>query len=273
LLIYNVGDIYYQLCFDRISTTNKNNHLSVEDVVGTIVVNETNFNVSWIYNIDLAKSKLEIFTNVQNFNSSNKSHALICTGLYSFGLIKENDDLYFFDSHSRSPRGKSAVNGKAVQCVEYMFYLLSKLEFEKIKSVINICSSRLKSFANTRVDDLHVYMKCLRGYASYWNTAKSDLLAMIRQLGSPSWFITLSANDLNWPDLIKDLLYAKHCSDNNSYQFLFNEEDVANMTYKEKSQLLHDFPVIAARHFDHRFRKLLNFLLKDEEILGNKDLK
>lgn len=113
MLIYNVGDIYYQLCFDRISTTNKNNHLSVEDVVGTIVVNETNFNVSWIYNIDLAKSKLEIFTNVQNFNSSNKSHALICTGLYSFGLIKENDDLYFFDSHSRSPRGKSAVNGKA----------------------------------------------------------------------------------------------------------------------------------------------------------------
>ena len=76
------------------------------------------------------------------------------------------------------------------QCVEYMFYLLSKLEYEKIKSVINICSSRLKSFVNTRVDDFHVYMKCLRGYDSYWNTAKSDLLAMIRQLGSPSWFIT-----------------------------------------------------------------------------------
>ena len=149
-----------------------------------------------------------------------------------------------------------------------MFYLLSKLEYEKIKSVINICSSRSKSFANTRVDDLHVYMKSLRGYASYWNTAKSDLLAMIRQLGSPSWFITLSANDSNWPDLIKDLLYAKHCSDNNSAQFIFNVENVANMTYKEKAQLLHDFPVIAARHFDHRFRKLLSFLLNDEEILG-----
>ena len=41
------------------------------------------------------------------------------------------------------------------------------------------------------------------------------------------------------------------------------------MTYKEKAQLLHDYHVIAARHFDHRFRKLLNFLLNDdEEILG-----
>ncbi len=28
-------------------------------------------------------------------------------------MIKENDDLYFFDSHSRSPQGKSSKNGKA----------------------------------------------------------------------------------------------------------------------------------------------------------------
>lgn len=97
-----------------------------------------------------------------------------------------------------------------------MFYLLAKLEYEKIKSCINICSSRLKTLAKARVDDMHVNMKCLRGYASYWDAAKSDLLAMIRQLGAPSWFITLSANDENWEDLMKDLLYAEHCSDLNT---------------------------------------------------------
>ena len=76
-------------------------------------IKTTIFNVSWIYNTNLAKSKLEIFTNVQNFYSSDNSHALICTGLYSFGLIKEQEDLYFFDSHYRRPQGKSSVNGKA----------------------------------------------------------------------------------------------------------------------------------------------------------------
>ena len=156
------------------------------------------------------------------------------------------------------------------QCVDYLFYLLSKLEFEKIKACISFCSTHLKTFGNSRIDDLHVYMKNLRGYSSYWNTAKSDLLAMIKHLGSPSWFITLSANDLNWIDLIKDLLYAKHSNDcnNNNIPFVFEESIVKTMTFKEKSQLLHDYPVIAARHFDRRFRKLLLFLLNDDYILG-----
>ena len=56
-----------------------------------------------------------------------------------------------------------------------MFYLLAKLEYEKIKSRMNICSSILKTVTKARVDDMHVFMKCLRGYASYWNTAKSSI--------------------------------------------------------------------------------------------------
>jgi hypothetical protein len=157
------------------------------------------------------------------------------------------------------------------QCVEYMFYLLSKLEYDKIKSCINICSSRLKTFGNARVNDLHVYMKCLRGYASYWNTAKSDLLAMIRQLGAPTWFITLSANDINWDDMMKNLLYAQHLSDNNikNVPFIFDDNKAKNMTYKERAQLLNDHPVVAARHFDRRFRKLMLFLMTDNSVLGN----
>ena len=70
---------------------------------------------------------------------------------------------------------------------------------------------------------------------------------MIRHLGSPSWFITLSANDLNWPDLIKDLLYATHLHENKEDKttpFIFNLSDVLTMTYKEKAQLLHDYLLI-----------------------------
>jgi hypothetical protein len=78
---------------------------------------------------------------------------------------------------------------------------------------------------------------------------------MIKHLGSPSWFITLSANDLNWINLIKDLLYAKHLNNynnNNNIPFVFEESIVKTMTFKERLQLLHDHPVIASRHFDRR---------------------
>ena len=33
-----------------------------------------------------------------------------------------------------------------------------------------------------------------------------ELLAMIRQLGTPTWFFTLSAADMKWPDIYRSLL-------------------------------------------------------------------
>ena len=45
------------------------------------------------------------------------------------------------------------------------------------------------------------FMKQIRGTASYWNDAKSNLFAMIRSLGPPTWFLTLSADDFCWDDL------------------------------------------------------------------------
>ena len=45
-------------------------------------------------------------------------------------------------------------------------------------------------------------MKTMRGTASYWNVTKNDLFSMIKSLGPPTWFITLSANDLNWTGLL-----------------------------------------------------------------------
>jgi hypothetical protein len=83
---------------------------------------------------------------------------------------------------------KVRVMGKDLryQSVEYMFYLLAKLEENKISQTISVCSSKLKIACNetvNRIESLHIYMKSLRGYASYWNTAKADLLAFIRNLG------------------------------------------------------------------------------------------
>ena len=59
-----------------------------------------------------------------------------------------------------------------------MFYLLSRTENERMNSSVNVCTSRMRK-GKTTVKDLHVYMKNLRGYSSYWKSCRADLLAMI----------------------------------------------------------------------------------------------
>ena len=51
-------------------------------------------------------------------------------------------------------------------------------------------------------DKAYRFMKNVRGSPAYYQKTFYDLLAMIRQLGTPTWFLTLSAADMKWPDMI-----------------------------------------------------------------------
>ena len=51
-------------------------------------------------------------------------------------------------------------------------------------------------------DSCYGFMQNMRGTIAYWQRAKHDLLAMFRTLGPPAFFITLTADDMNWPDLL-----------------------------------------------------------------------
>jgi len=154
---------------------------------------------------------------------------------------------------------------------DYMFYLLAKIETERITASINVCSSKLRTTAKGRVNDLNIYMKTLRGYSSYWQAVKADLMAFLRNLGEPTWFITLSARDLEWPDMINALLYANNKNNNNSKRAMKKFiSQVSEISFVDRSKLLHDYPVVAARQFNKRFRALMKYLLKNNEILGGK---
>jgi hypothetical protein len=48
----------------------------------------------------------------------------------------------------------------------------------------------------------------IRGTPAYWADAASDLFAMLRSIGPPTWFLTLSANELGWDDLVLALMHA-----------------------------------------------------------------
>ena len=55
-------------------------------------------------------------------------------------------------------------------------------------------------------DKAYQFMKNVRGSPAYYQRTFYDLLAMMIQLGTPTWFLTLSTADMKWPDMYKQLL-------------------------------------------------------------------
>ena len=92
-----------------------------------------------------------------------------------------------------------------------------------------------------RKDRAYSFMKNIRGSPPYYQRTFYDLLAMIRQLGTPTWFFTLSAADLKWPDMIQTI--AKQ------YGVHYTDDEVSKLSFDEKSNRN---PVTAARHFHYR---------------------
>ncbi|CAH1232472.1 PIF1 [Branchiostoma lanceolatum] len=83
-----------------------------------------------------------------------------------------------------------------------------------------------------------------------------ETLLQEEQLGIPTWFLTLSAADMQWPEIIRSiaLQYGTHLTD----------DDVKKMSWENKCKWLRSNPVTAARQFDHR----LNLFFK--EYIGGK---
>ena len=81
-----------------------------------------------------------------------------------------------------------------------------------------------------------------------------DVLGMIRQLGIPTWFLTLSAADMQWPDVIQTIA--------RQYGTILTNDDVKTMSFEEKSKWLRQNPVTAARHFQYHLNTFFQVFLK-----------
>lgn len=88
-------------------------------------------------------------------------------------------------------------------------------------------------------EGFHV-LRNLRGSPPYWEKAKRDIFAMIRQLGLPTWFCSFSAAETKWTPLLKTL---GELIENVTY----TEEEIRNMSWEHKSKLIKSDPVTCAR--------------------------
>ena len=50
-------------------------------------------------------------------------------------------------------------------------------------------------------DQSFYFMIQIRGTTAYWKRFEYDVLAMIKQLGCPTFFLTLSCADLKWKEI------------------------------------------------------------------------
>lgn len=109
---------------------------------------------------------------------------------------------------------------------------------------------------HVRNDRAYRFLKNVRGSPPYYQKTFYELLAMIRQLGTPTWFFTLSAADMKWLDMIQIIA--------RQYSVSYSDEDVQALSYDEKCSWLRRNPVTAARHFQYRLSIFFQEVLKSK---------
>lgn len=84
-----------------------------------------------------------------------------------------------------------------------------------------------------------------------------EVVAMVKQLGIPTWFMTLSCADLRWPELFQ--IIARTQGNN-----FITDEQVEAMSFNERCSMLNLNPVVVAKHFQHRVETFFTEILPSE---------
>ena len=116
------------------------------------------------------------------------------------------------------------ADGRFAKDVEYLLTAQYAVESKQVNDDANIVLSQTQgrryrgqvltagSVKNQQVIQEMIYRddayRFLEGHLHIFRVMY-DILAMIRQLGLPTWFLTLSAADMQWPDTIARSLLTK----------------------------------------------------------------
>ena len=160
---------------------------------------------------------------------------------------------------------------RVAQSVPNIFYKLKKLQIRQIQGSASLSLRKCKTKGKTytagdlksescvekliNLDEGFRVLRNLRGSPPYFERCKKDLFAMIRQLGTPTWFCSFSAAETRWIHLIKIL---GRLIDHKDY----NDEEVKQMTWQKKSELIQKDPVTCARNFEHMVQLFIHNFIK-----------
>ena len=79
--------------------------------------------------------------------------------------------------------------------------------------------------------------------------------------GTPTWFLTLSANDLGWSDTVRPM-----------FKLEFNreptEDELTNLSTRQRVELINKYPAMAAEIFQRRVREIFKLLKSKNSPVG-----
>ena len=105
-----------------------------------------------------------------------------------------------------------------------------------------------------RLDEGYKIFRTLRGSPPYWENAKKDSFAMIREICLPTWFISLSAAETHWKPLLHSLAKLIDKVD-------YSDDELENLTWETKARLIKSDPVTVARYFDYRVKQFMHLYI------------
>ncbi|XP_044742323.1 uncharacterized protein LOC123304800, partial [Chrysoperla carnea] len=154
-------------------------------------------------------------------------------------------------TYSKIARSEIRRFDRRCATTEKIFYTYKKYELNNIRNAISICLRKKMSgnvrhtagnllnenYVNELIqhDDAFHILQGLRSAPAHWEAEKKKVLGMIRQLGIPTFFITLSAAETKWVEL---LVILSKVVDN----VVVTEHEAENFEFKHKSRLIRADP-------------------------------
>ncbi|XP_058839321.1 uncharacterized protein LOC131694833 [Topomyia yanbarensis] len=127
----------------------------------------------------------------------------------------------------------------------------------KCMGTANITRAQLsdKSFLENLMERNLSFMKSIPNSVQYWYRRKQDLFAMIRQLGKPTMFLTLSASETQWPLLLKQLHKLS-----NHYNGIDLTEPLRELNAYQRATLVNDDPTTCCLFFNKLVDVIMHIL-------------
>ncbi|CAF1458321.1 unnamed protein product [Rotaria sp. Silwood1] len=178
--------------------------------------------------------------------------------------IKENVKL----TYAKIAKSELRMFDRRCGRISKLFFTYKKLQTRKFSDAISITLRKTKNTKNVTVaqmlnrdyvnglihnDDAFTFLRCDRSSPAFWELKKKELMAMNRQLGCATIFLTLSAAETKWSELIVILA-------NVLENKVITLEEADNMSYEKKCDLIRKDPVTCVRYFEHRVKCLWEIL-------------
>lgn len=160
-------------------------------------------------------------------------------------------------------------------CVpDRLFYMTKRKQEQQCYENIKMCLRKVKETENItagdclKTDVVNELVKHDAGYRilanirsspAYWQTKKSEIFALFKQLGGPSLFLTITMNEKRSPELLQLLYKLQYHKD-------ITLEEALNLDDHTKTDMIRKDPVTCARYFDHKVKKFAVHMMKEHGI-------